>query len=99
MRGRLSRKTRNAGSGPVRARSTTERCSLGCERAALERQIEPLPYIDKRLGQEVDQRVLVIGRRRDAQPLGALRHSRIIDRLDIDAVLFEQQIGGLLAFL
>ena len=47
----------------------------------------------------VDQRVLVIRRRRDAQPLGALRHGRIVDRLDVDAVLVEQQVGRRLALL
>ena len=43
--------------------------------------------------------VVVIGRRRDAQPLGALGDGRIVDRLDIDAVLFQQQVAGLLAQL
>ena len=62
-------------------------------------RLEPLPDVDQRLGQRVDQRVLVIGRRRDAQPFGSLRHGRIVDRLDIDAVLGEQEVGRLLAFL
>ena len=41
----------------------------------------------------------MIGRRRDAQPLGALRHGRIVDRLDVDAVILEQHVGRRLALL
>src|SRR5205085_8424959 len=32
------------------------------------------------------------------QPLGALGDRRIVDRLDIDAVFLEQDVGGLLQF-
>ena len=39
----------------------------------------------------------MIGRRRDPQPLGALGNGRIVDRLNIDAVLFKQDVGRLLA--
>ena len=47
----------------------------------------------------VDQAVVVIGARRDAQPLRAFRHRRIVDRLDVDAVLGKQEIARLLAQL
>jgi hypothetical protein len=66
------------------------RQSLGGERAFLERQAELLPDVDHRFGQRVDERVLVIRARRDAQPLGAFRHGRIIDRLKVEAVVGEQ---------
>jgi branched-chain amino acid aminotransferase len=36
-------------------------------------------------------------RRRDAQPLRAARHGRIVDRLDVDAVHAEQPVAGHLA--
>ena len=65
----------------------------------LQRQAELLPDLDQGLGQRVDQPVVVIRRRRDAQPLGALRHGRIVDRLDVDAVLGEQQVARRLALL
>src|ERR1700749_4067406 len=41
----------------------------------------------------------VIGRRRDPQALGSFGNGRVIDRLDVDAVLFEQEVAGLLAQL
>ena len=47
----------------------------------------------------IDQRVVVIGRRRDAQAFLAARHGRIVDRLDVDAVLGEQQVARRLALL
>ena len=33
-------------------------------------------------------------RRRQAQPLGAARHGRVVDRLDIDAVAMQQLVAG-----
>ena len=63
------------------------------------RQLEPVPHVDQRFRQRVDQRVVVIGRRRDAQPFLAARHGRIVDRLDVDAVLGEQQVARRLALL
>ena len=65
----------------------------------MERQAKLLPDIDQRFRKGVDQRVVMIGRWRDAQPLGAAVNGRIVDRLDIDAVLFEQQIARRLALL
>jgi len=50
-----------------------------------QRHPEAGPHIDQRFSKRVDQHVIVIGRWRDAQPLGATRDGRIIDRLDIDA--------------
>jgi hypothetical protein len=36
---------------------------------------------------------VVIGARRNTQPLGSLRHRRIVDRLNVDAVIGEQEIA------
>jgi hypothetical protein len=57
------------------------------------------PYIDQRFSECIDQHVIVIGCRRDAQPLCAARDGRLIDRLDADAVLGEQKIARFLALL
>jgi hypothetical protein len=51
--------------------------------------------VDQCLNECIDQRVIVIGRRRDAQPPGAARNGRIVDRLDVDAVLGKQKITRL----
>src|SRR6516225_11892066 len=69
------------------------------QRAFLERQVEPAPDVDQGLSKRVDQAVVVIGARRDPQSLGALRHGRIVDRLDVDAVIGKQQIARRLAQL
>ena len=39
----------------------------------------------------------VMRRRRDAQPLGSPRDGRVIDRLNVDPMLFEQEVAGRLA--
>ena len=75
------------------------RPALRRERALLERQPSRSQTSTSASASTIDQRVVVIGRRRDAQPLGALRHGRIVDRLDVDAVLGEQEVGRLLALL
>ena len=67
--------------------------SLGRQRAVLERQLEPLPDVEQRLGQCIDQCILVVGRGGDAQPLRPPRHGRIVDRLNVDAVIGEQEIA------
>jgi hypothetical protein len=46
----------------------------------------------------IDHVVLVARCRRDAQALGALGYRRIVDRLDVDAVLAEQEVARGLAF-
>ena len=71
--------------------------SLGCVCVPLSRQAQPIPDVRQCLGEMVDHRVVVAGRRRDAQPLGAAGHGRVVDRLDIDAVLVEQQVARRLA--
>ena len=71
--------------------------SLGRVREVVPRQAEPIPHVDQRRGELIDHVVLVAGRGRDAQPLGSLRHGRIVDRLDIDAVLAQQQVARRLA--
>jgi hypothetical protein len=73
--------------------------SLRRERVVSQRQFKTPPDIDQRLGERVDHRVIMVGRRRDAQPLGATWDGRIVDRLDIDAVLGEQEIARFLALL
>jgi hypothetical protein len=57
--------------------------SLCRERAVWEPQPEAFPHIDQCFSERVDQRVIVKGRRRNAQPLGAAREGRIVDRLDV----------------
>ena len=65
----------------------------------LARQLELIPDINQGFGETIDQRIVVIGRRRDPQPLQAARHGRIVDRLDIDAAIRQQQVARHLAFL
>src|SRR5690242_19523540 len=52
-----------------------------------QRQAKPIPDLEQRFGETIDQDVVVIGRGRDAQPFGALGDRRIVDRLDVDTVL------------
>jgi hypothetical protein len=73
--------------------------SLRSERVVSQRQSKTSPDINQRFSERVDQRVVMVGRRRDAQPPGSTRDGRIIDRLDIDAVLAEQEIARFLALL
>src|ERR1700689_5819536 len=87
-----------ATSGRTRWRSMTRNLPRG-ERALFERQAELLPYVDEGFGKIVDQTVVVIRARRQPQALGAFRHRRIIDRLDVDAVLGEEKIACFLAAL
>src|SRR5215472_13144950 len=72
---------------------------FGRERLPLERQAEPFPDLQQGLGERIDQAVVMIRRGRDAQPLGPLGDRWVIDRLDIDAVLLEEEVGGALALL
>ena len=65
----------------------------------LERQLEPVPNVEERLGELIDHDVVVAGRRRDAQALRSFWHGRIIDPLDIDAMLAEQKVARGLASL
>ena len=73
--------------------------SLRRERVVSQRQSKTPPHVDQCFSERVDQCIIVIGRRRDAQPLCAARDGRIVDRLDIDAVLGEQEIARFLALL
>jgi len=58
----------------MRISSPCRACQSLCrERAVSRRQPEASPHIDQRFGERVDQRVIVIGRRSDAQPPGAAR--------------------------
>ena len=63
------------------------------------RQREPAPHIGKRIDELMDQAVVVPRRRRNAQPLGSPRHGRIVDRLNVNAVLGKQQIARRFAAL
>src|SRR5262249_30005096 len=81
-----------SGAPPIRPDVDVRWLSLCRERAGLEWQTEPHPHIDERFGERVYERIIVIGRRRDAQALGAARDGRIVDRLDVDAMLGEQKI-------
>ena len=61
------------------------------KRAVSQRQPKASLYIDQRFSKRVNELVIVIGRWRDAQSLGAARDGWIVDRLDVDAVLGEQR--------
>ena len=61
-------------------------------------QAKPLPHIDQGFAESVDQPVVVIGRGRNAQPLSALRHGRVVDRLNVYIVLREKEIARRLTF-
>ncbi len=63
------------------------------------RQIERFPDLDQRVAQGFDHHVGMERRRGDAQPLGALGHGRVVDRLDVDIVPVHQHVGGCLAGL
>jgi len=54
------------------------------------REVEAFPDGDKSGTKRVDQRVIVIGRGRDAQSLHSARNRRIVNGLDINPVLREQ---------
>src|SRR6202011_3679856 len=72
---------------------------FGGQRFLAQRQAETLPDLQQGFGEMIDQSVVMIGRRRDPQPLAALGNGRIVDRLDVDVVLFEKDVAGPLAAL
>ena len=51
------------------------------------------PHVKDRVDEAVHHPLTVVGRRGDAQALRALGHSRVVDGLDVDAVLHQQVIG------
>jgi hypothetical protein len=59
----------------------------------LAREFELAPNIHQDFGEAIDQRIIVIRRRRDPYPLQASRHRWIVDGLDIDAVFRQQQLA------
>jgi len=63
------------------------------------RQRERGPDVDKGGAELIDQGFTVQVRRGDAKMFGSLRHGRIVDWLDVDAVSFKQQIARRLAHL
>src|SRR5262249_22161352 len=75
------------------------RGSFGCERLPFEGKPEPLPDIDECFGEGVHERVVVIGRRSNPQPLRSARHSGVIDRLAVDPLPAQEQTARSLAFL
>src|SRR5262245_40968911 len=76
-----------------------ERQSFRGDCGPVERQAKPVPGIDQRFGKRVDQAIVVEWARSDAQTLASPRHRRIIDWLDVNAVLRKQEIRRLLAFV
>src|SRR6266849_11182246 len=60
-------------------------------------QFEPIPNVHQGFSKAIDQLVIMIRRRRDPQPFQPSRHGRVIDRLDVDAVIRQQEIGRHLA--
>src|SRR5690348_8061682 len=59
-------------------------------------ELQPLPDLDQRLGQLVHHLGRVLRSGREAQPLGAARNGREVDRLDVESVLGEQDVADLL---
>src|SRR5438477_526375 len=70
---------------------------FGRERFFLQGQVETLPNLQQGLGELIDQDVIMVRGGRDAQPLSAFGDRRIVDRLYVDAVLFEQDVARPLA--
>ncbi len=66
-------------------------CSCRCP--VLQRKPAPCPHSHEGLGESIRERVVVVGAWSDPQPLHSARYGRIIDRLDVNAVLCEQQIA------
>src|SRR5262245_28352121 len=65
---------------------------LGCDRALLQWQPESRPHLNQGLCQKIDQLAIMERRRRDPKALGATRHGRVIDRLNVYAVFAEQEV-------
>src|SRR6202171_350347 len=63
----------------------------------LQRNPEPCPHIHEGLDESIRERFVVVGAWRDPQPLHSARYGGIVDRLDVNAVLCEQQIARRLA--
>ena len=56
-------------------------------------QVEALPDLGQGGGQRFDIGVAVQRCRSQTQPLGAARHGRVIDRLDVNLVIAQQAVG------
>ena len=69
----------------MRVEREARRSLLRRQRLLLQRQAEAVPDLEQGLGELIDQAVVVIGRGRDAQPLGALGDGTIVDRLDAES--------------
>jgi hypothetical protein len=63
------------------------------------RDAEGVSGLGERRGELADLRLVVERRRRDPQALGAARHRRVVDRLDVDGVVLQQAVGRHLAQL
>jgi hypothetical protein len=63
------------------------------------RKFELIPHASQRLGEMIHQLIAMMRGWRNTQPFMASRHGRIVDRLYVDAVLPQQQVGDRLAFL
>src|SRR5215469_130274 len=70
-----------------------------CSGGTVGGQTEVTPNVDQCDDEGIDHFVVVERRRCDPQPLCTSGDGRIVDRLDIDAVLAKQAIAGRLAFL
>jgi hypothetical protein len=76
-----------AGAATLISVGSQARAPASARNGRVRRTLQPLPNIDERLGERIDQPIIVIRTRRDAQPFRAFRHRRIVDRLDVDAVV------------
>src|SRR5260370_2363921 len=70
---------------------------FGRQRFLMQRQAEPLPDLLQRIGELIDQSVIVLGRGREPQPLGAFGHPRVIYLLAVAVVIFPQDVGDALS--
>src|ERR1700682_3453618 len=70
---------------------------FSCRCPVLQRKPEPCPHIHEGLDESIRERFVVVGAWRDPQPLHSARYGGIVDRLDVNAVLCEQQIARRLA--
>ena len=61
-------------------------------RCAAQRQ--PAPHVAEAVHQRLDIFITVQWSRRQPQPFGAARHSRVVDRLHVDPMVVQQLIAG-----
>ena len=74
-------------------------CVKGLRRHIAPCQCALRPDFAKGIQQFIDVTIAMHGRWRDPQPLGSTGHRRIVDRLDIDAVIVHQPVADEFALM